>query len=362
MFQLPSRRYTGSKTRLLPQIEYSLFSHLKTFENLIFFDVFAGTGVVSWHFMKNFTKNAKKNSIFLNDKKPLFSKFLINDFLYSNYAIYQGFFAQETFEIKKLEELKQTYNKLNPENLKQNYYKKSFGGLFFSQNDAAKIGFIRDDLDSLLKNKKITNKEFYILLASLIYSADRIANTVGHYDAYRKNITLRDKLKFNLIEPLKCACEVEFFKEDANILSKTLLLKNEKIDVAFLDPPYNSRQYSRAYHFLETLARNNKPALFGVARKPKTQLLSDYCTNNAIMAFGELVANLAKFAKILLITYNNTVSANPRSNTRMNATQIIEMLNSVGKTQQYSFDFQAFSTGKTNFNNHKEMIFVCEIE
>ena len=29
-------------------------------------------------------------------------------------------------------------------------------------------------------------KEYNILLASLIYSMDRVANTVGHYDAYFK--------------------------------------------------------------------------------------------------------------------------------------------------------------------------------
>ena len=38
-------------------------------------------------------------------------------------------------------------------------------------------------------------------------------------------------------------------------------------DVFFMDPPYNSRQYSDAYHVLENVARWEKPDVKGVARK-----------------------------------------------------------------------------------------------
>ena len=50
---------------------------------------------------------------------------------------------------------------------------------------------MRDRLDYLLDQKAINEKEFFILLSSLLYSVDRVANTVGHYDAYRKNVTLK---------------------------------------------------------------------------------------------------------------------------------------------------------------------------
>lgn len=83
--------------------------------------------------------------------------------------------------------------------------------------------------------------------------------------------------------------------------------------------------------------------------------------NNISEAFSDLVENLAKCAKILLVTYNNTISANPRSNTRMNEEQITQILESQGITHKYEFDFKAFTSGKTEFSNHKEMIFVCEV-
>ncbi len=58
-------------------------------------------------------------------------------------------------------------------------------------------------MDLLLKNNTIASKEFYILLSSLLFSADKIANTVGHYDAYRKNTPIQDKFKFTPIQPIQ---------------------------------------------------------------------------------------------------------------------------------------------------------------
>ena len=71
----------------------------------------------------------------------------------------------------------------------------NYGNKFFS-NDAAKlIGFIREDLEkrhnSKSKRESISDAEYNILLASLLYSFDKIANTVGHYEAYRKNTKVR---------------------------------------------------------------------------------------------------------------------------------------------------------------------------
>ena len=71
-----------------------------------------------------------------------------------------------------------------PEELPDNYVSPNFGGKYFSLSDAKKIGCIREDLEQQREN--LSRKEFDILLASLLYSMDKIANTVGHYDAYRK--------------------------------------------------------------------------------------------------------------------------------------------------------------------------------
>ncbi|WP_434333276.1 DNA adenine methylase [Mycoplasma capricolum] len=42
--------------------------------------------------------------------------------------------------------------------------------------------------------------------------------------------------------------KVEIYKEDANRLARKIYS-----DIVFVDPPYNSRQYSRFYHVIENL-------------------------------------------------------------------------------------------------------------
>ncbi|WP_163535150.1 DNA adenine methylase [Helicobacter suis] len=346
MFNLPNRRYTGAKTKILNEIgavvaSISSLKYLKDKKERVFFDVFAGTGVVSEFFIH----------------KGTFTHFILNDFLHANYIIYQAFLAQEPFNAVLLNSLCKRYNTL--ENLADDYYSENFGGKFFSAIDAKKIGFIRNDIDLLLKTNAITSKEFYILLSSLLFSADKIANTVGHYDAYRKNTPIQDKFKFTPIQPIQTLHTIDIYQMDANILAKNL---DMAIDVAFIDPPYNSRQYSRFYHLLETLTKNDQPKLYGQALKPQPENMSTYCKVDAKFAFKDLIQTLAQKTKALVVTYNNTyTSKSSSSQNKITFQEISAILQSSGKLSIYEFPFKAFSAGKTEFKAHKEYIFVCEV-
>ncbi|MBD5166219.1 MAG: DNA adenine methylase [Helicobacter sp.] len=343
--KLANRRYTGAKTKLLERIDrtlLSVFDYTK-YQNLCFFDVFAGTGVVSEYFIQ----------------KPQFGHFILNDFLYSNFVIYQAFFPQEMFDWQKIERIQCAFRGIEARDLESNYYSKHFGGKFFSENDSKLMGFIRDELDKLLESRAICRQEFAILLASLLYSVDRIANTVGHYDAYRKNSTLEDRFIFELIEPIKSNAKLEIYKKDSNILSQELAKHRQHIDVAFIDPPYNSRQYSRFYHLLETLTKNDKPQLYGIALKPKPENISNYCKIQAKQSFKDLVGNLAKVSRVLVVTYNNTYnSKSGSSKNKITLEQIKNILETIGKIHIAEIDYRAFSSGKTDFDGHKEFIFV----
>ena len=69
----------------------------------------------------------------------------------------------------------------------------------------------------------LSEKEFSILLASLLYSADKCANTVGHYDAYIKGHDIVDSFSFDLISPYKAdKSNIHISREDANALAKKL--------------------------------------------------------------------------------------------------------------------------------------------
>ena len=168
-FNIDNRRYIGNKNKLMPWI--SELIHEKT-KGTSFFDVFAGTGsVTEWEL-------------------PDFETFYINDFLFSNEIIFKAFFGNEAYDPDKLDELSVEYNQINERREDDDYFSTNYGDKFFSYNDALKIGEIRERIE---KSISLNDRERSILIASLVYSADRVANTVGHYDAYRKINVIPDK-------------------------------------------------------------------------------------------------------------------------------------------------------------------------
>ena len=345
-FNLKNRRYFGAKTKLLDNIENVINDNIKK-DNLSLIDVFGGTGVVGGHFIQ----------------KDNFKSLLINDFLYSNYIVFKAFFESKDFDKEKLEKIVKHFN--SKTDLQENYYGIEFGDRYFSKRDATLIGYIRDTIDILLEKEKINESERNILLASLLFSCDKIANTAGHYDGFRKGVKIEDKFIYSLIDPLNLENKnVKSTQKDANELAKLLVENKYHFDIAFLDPPYNSRQYSRYYHFQDTLIKGDKPELFGVARKPKESQKSAYCFKNASLAFKDLINNLSKTCDNIIVTYNNTVESASKPNT-MSLDQIKEILSSYGELKTYEFDFKVYNSGKTDventFNNHKEIVLFLKV-
>ncbi|MBR5940004.1 MAG: DNA adenine methylase, partial [Neisseriaceae bacterium] len=150
-FQIWNRRYTGSKYKLVSWIDGIIKNNCK---GSSFCDIFAGTGVVA------------------ATEIMQFKKILLNDFLHSNYIIYQAFFQQNSFDINKMVDF--IYNIVNIKKIEDNFLSINYGNKYFSYNDAKIIGHIRNEIET---NKNIFNeKEYAILLSSLIYSADKVAN------------------------------------------------------------------------------------------------------------------------------------------------------------------------------------------
>ena len=238
-------------------------------------DVFGGTGVVSAELL-DITK-----------------KIIINDFLYSNEVIYRAFFGKSPYDYNKLLNYVKEFNSFDKDTLKPNYVSENYGNRYFNYQDAKLIGYIRQKISDMYDSSEINQREFDILLASLLYSFDKCANTVGHYEAYIKGNVIRSRFSFDLIEPIKTDSEIEIYREDSNDLARRI-----KADMAFIDPPYNSRQYSRFYHVLETIVKWDKPILIGTAKKPPEENMSDYCRNSAPRVFAELIESLnVKYSK-----------------------------------------------------------------
>jgi len=277
--QLQNRRYIGSKQKLVSWI----FSVIKQeCEGASFADVFAGTGVVAAVAAEHF------------------EKIIVNDFLHSNNVIYQAFFNNVPYNQEKINNIIRNYNNVNGEDLEDNYFSLNFGGKYFSKNSSKIIGFIRENIEENKKN--LTDKEYNILLTSLLYSIDKIANTVGHYDAYFKKNFIEDKFFMKPIETIKTK-NISIYQKDTNLLAKEI-----KADIVYVDPPYNSRQYSRFYHVLETLTKWDKPKLYGVALKPESENMSDYCRTQAKQRRAKLVRGLNIFLKRIKLFFINLIN------------------------------------------------------
>ena len=333
-FSINNRRFLGNKFKLLPFISEVVKRHCGDIAS--FADIFSGTGSVASAF---------------TDKQ-----LITNDILYSSFICNYAWFSGQNYDKSKVIRLITQYNEVPVS--EDNYMTINFSDTYFSRTDCAKIGFIREDIERLYAECKINEREKAILIMSLIYAMDKIANTCGHYDAYiqgavfSKNLTLALPNVNFVNNPLnRC------YNEDANELVTHIYA-----DLIYIDPPYNSRQYCDAYHLLENIARWEKPEVFGVARKmDRTLMKSKYCTQSAESAFRELVERID--AKYILFSYNNMSNkGNERSNAKMSDESIMDILGSRGTVQVFEESYKAFSTGKSDIKDNAERLFLCKVK
>jgi adenine-specific DNA-methyltransferase len=232
----------------------------------------------------------------------------------------------------------------------------NFTGTFFSSYNCRKIGFIREDVELRFNKGEVNHRERALIITSLLYAADKIANTCGHYDAYRRDFCSDKPLELAL--PLVCGQlnkDNICFNEDIN----TLVPKLTDLDLVYLDPPYNSRQYCDCYHLLENIAKWDKPKVTGVAKKmDRSSLKSRYCTQRAKAAFENLITNIE--AKYILLSYNNmALKGDNRSNAKIEDKDIFSILEQKGTVEVFKKAYKPFTTGKSDIFSHEERLFLC---
>ena len=329
--KINNRRYLGNKYKLLPFITRVVENECKNINTVA--DIFAGTGAVASAFI---------------DKK-----IITNDIMYSNYICHVAWFSSEHYSEEKIIKIITQYNNLKV--VEDNYMSDNFSDTYFSLDDCRKIGFIRQDIEDKFNSGVINARERALLITSLLYAMDKIANTCGHYDAYRQGVEYEKHLEMYVPQPEPDVNENNVcYNMDTNELAPEI-----EADLIYIDPPYNSRQYCDAYHLLENVARWEKPEVFGVARKmDRTALKSDYCTQKATVAFENLIDSI--HAKYILLSYNNMANkGNDRSNAKISDDDIMRILSKKGKVKVFSEDYKAFSTGKSDIQSNQERLFLC---
>ena len=327
---LSNRRYLGSKTKILDTIENEIVGVLgRTPVSL--FDAFAGSGVVGGRF-------ASKGV-----------KVVMNDLLFHNSLAHRAFLLHGNYDQDRIESYLYDMEKSPP---LRGYITENFGGKYFSVQNAMLLDSWREYLAIRVQDPPT----LWVLLTSLLYAADKIAQTVGHYDAYFVRNAVDRKPELRLLDQVGTGSGHKIYNRDTNSLIGEI-----EVEVLYLDPPYNSRQYSDTYHVLENIARWEKPDVFGVARKmDRSALKSRYSGKRAEEAFEDLVTR-AK-AELIILSYSNTGDSRvSRSNNVLSDTFITGVLRSRGNVRIREIDFKEFSVGRTSKRAHQERLFICEV-
>ncbi len=278
--------YIGSKSKLSSWIKDEVKKVVGTdLSDKVFCDMFAGTGVVGRafksdvkkvisndleHYSYVLNKNYIQNAVPIEDKKKYIDELnalpLIDDgFIYNNYCLGSGSARQ-----------------------------------YFSDENGKKIDAIRTKVQAWYEKQEIESDMYYFLLASLIESADNVANTASVYGAFLKHLKnlAQKEMILEAAHFQKSQNRHEVYKEDGNSLIKEI-----EGDILYLDPPYNHRQYGANYHILNTIALYND-----FTPKGKTGMRvynrSMYCKKNRVRGSFEDLIRDAKF-KYIFLSYNN---------------------------------------------------------
>jgi adenine-specific DNA-methyltransferase len=250
-------KYAGSKQKLLPHI-LSLAHKIKPRTIL---DGFAGTTRVSQAFARDgYQVIANDVSVW---SEVFGNCYLIND-------------RPGSYYIPLIEHL----NHLTPID---GWFTENYGGEVsegtsigidglkkpWQKHNTRKLDAIRTEIDRL----NITLIEKSVLLTSLIYALDEVDSTLGHFSSYLNDWSPRSYKTMHLQVPKLITRRAEHQMHRQDIFE---LLPNVEVDLAYLDPPYGSNnekmpasrvRYAAYYHIWTTICLNDKPSLFGKAKR-----------------------------------------------------------------------------------------------
>ena len=317
--------YIGSKKKLLPFITDTILNTIKIdISNSIFCDLFAGTGIVGIEF------------------KSKAKKIISNDIEYYSYILNRNYIGNNT-QIHNTYEFLNILNNLTPvEGFIYNNYCLGSGSnrQYYSDYNGKKIDAIIQKIKEWKEKEEIGDDLYYFLLASLIESADKVANTASVYGAYLKHLKNTAK-KSIILSP--ASFEITKNKHDVYNNNGNVLIKQISGDILYLDPPYNTRQYGANYHLLNTITLNDD-----FIPKGKTGLRnynrSEYCSKKSVYnSFNELIKN-SNF-KYIFLSYNNEGL--------MSVEDIRNIMKQYGKYDIKKKKYQRFRSDKQNNRNHK---------
>uniref|UniRef100_A0A6C0ESN7 site-specific DNA-methyltransferase (adenine-specific) n=1 Tax=viral metagenome TaxID=1070528 RepID=A0A6C0ESN7_9ZZZZ len=284
--------YIGCKNTLYKTLLSVIKDNIINTNDKTFLDLFAGTGIVGFNMMFHFKKCDA------NDLE--FYSYVIN------YALLKCYYSEnlkniidECNHLPLIEGL--IYDNFSPNELCER--------MFFTNSNAMKADAIRQYIETKYNNNSISLSEYYFLLASLVVSIDKVANTSCVYGAYLKEYK-KTALKDVILQPIHTNIDNVGYTLNHNsvynVFAETFSETYANYyDVIYIDPPYNQRQYSANYSPLNYIAQYDNT----IVLKGKTGLIENYnkssfCKKREVKdAFSKLIYGLK--CNYLIISYNN---------------------------------------------------------
>jgi len=286
-------RYLGNKTNLLNFIQHIIDKY--EIQGEIFVDLFAGTGSVGDYFKGEYTIISNDYMYFsriiseaklLNRAKPEFNGF------------------QKKYGVCPFEWLNERCYVPNEGYFVYNNYTLCADRMYLTEENALKIDGMRLDIEQLFQEGIVSKAEYLFLLASLLECVTKVSNTSGTYQAFFKFWESRALKNFVLL-PLEMLESLKISKNNVCFnLNSNILVRKISGDVAYIDPPYTTTQYTNSYHVLETIARYDNPELFGKTGRRIKREFSGYSNKSKAFQEFEDLFRQVNF-KHVLVSYSN---------------------------------------------------------
>ena len=295
--------YIGSKYSLLDFLERGILERMDPTGKTML-DVFAGTGIVGWHFkQKGFRVLANDiqyyayclNRALVQVNRPPTFPGLAGDLGFRRSGAVEAVLGTLN-DLAGIDGF--VYRTYCPGGTRGSHHRRQY----FTDDNGRRCDAIRKRIKDWREESKLTEDEYFYLLASLIEAVDRVANTASVYGAFLKHIK-KSALRSLRLEPLPVA-RSRLAHRAYNCDGRDLVGR-VKHDVLYMDPPYNHRQYCANYHVLETIARYDRPEIRGVTGlRPNEDQKSDFCNRRrALQALGDMVRETR--ARYVFLSYNS---------------------------------------------------------
>ena len=172
---------------------------------------------------------------------------------------------------------------------------------YYSEENAKKIDGATKLIHYWKNNGQINDKEFALLMSTLISAINDVANIAGTYGCFLSKWTEQSLRPLELI-PLELRKQPICYQ--VSNLDVFSVISNYN-DIVYLDPPYTKRQYASYYHILETIVKGDNPNVSGTAGlRPWKDNASVFCyKSKALSALTDLI--IKQQAHRVIVSYSD---------------------------------------------------------